>query len=173
MVKLIWMMDLAGRQTRSMPWNICWRSITIHHVLVLIRPQHRCAHRHLAFTILVPMKSRAFRLPEVAIGIIHPKWIGHLHWLSEWGKSNFKCMEVIFMMCYFKLLWQIWSNGKYKSVLQRTAMNKKRTRMCHGLCSWLSSRENPAKYKIERQEVCDYTHCKLNNILQWSFCKNL
>ncbi|KAK3023152.1 hypothetical protein RJ639_043827 [Escallonia herrerae] len=71
---------------------------------------------------------------------------------------------------------QIVSNGKYKSVLHRTMVNKEKTRM-----SWpvfleppselevgphpkLVSDENPPKYK--RKKYSNYVYCKLNKLPQ-------
>nr|AEF14416.1 flavonol synthase [Onobrychis viciifolia] len=71
---------------------------------------------------------------------------------------------------------EILSNGKYKSVLHRTTVNKEETRM-----SWpvfiepreehevgphpkLVNQENPPKYKTKKYK--DYAYCKLNKIPQ-------
>ncbi|KAJ4764905.1 Flavonol synthase [Rhynchospora pubera] len=71
---------------------------------------------------------------------------------------------------------EISSNGKYKSVLHRTTVNKDRTRMswpvfCEppedlviGPLPQLISVENPAKFKSKNYK--DYAYCKLNKIPQ-------
>ena len=73
-------------------------------------------------------------------------------------------------------MWQILSNGKYKSVLHRTTVNKEKARM-----SWpvfmeppsdfevgphpkLVNKENPPKFKTKKYS--DYVYCKLNKIPQ-------
>ncbi|KAF8404152.1 hypothetical protein HHK36_009032 [Tetracentron sinense] len=71
---------------------------------------------------------------------------------------------------------EILSNGKYKSVLHRTTVNKEKTRMswpvfCEpspelvmGPLPQLVSEENPAKYKAKKYK--DYVYCKLNKLPQ-------
>ncbi|KAG9451012.1 hypothetical protein H6P81_010977 [Aristolochia fimbriata] len=71
---------------------------------------------------------------------------------------------------------EILSNGKYKSVLHRTTVNKEKTRMSWPVfCSpppemevgplpELVSNENPAKYKTKKYK--DYQYCKLNKLPQ-------
>ncbi|KAI3893443.1 hypothetical protein MKW92_049264 [Papaver armeniacum] len=71
---------------------------------------------------------------------------------------------------------EILSNGKYKSVLHRTTVNKEKTRMSWPVfCSppadmvvgplpQLVSKENPAKYKSKKYK--DYEYCKLNKLPQ-------
>ncbi|KAJ9673682.1 hypothetical protein PVL29_023314 [Vitis rotundifolia] len=71
---------------------------------------------------------------------------------------------------------EILSNGKYKSILHRTTVNKEMTRMSWpvflepppelaiGPLSRLINEENPPKYK--EKKYCDYVYCKLNKIPQ-------
>lgn len=71
---------------------------------------------------------------------------------------------------------QILSNGKYRSVLHRTTVNKEKTRiswpvfcsppadMVVGPLPQLVSKENPAKYKSKKYK--DYEYCKLHKIPQ-------
>lgn len=71
---------------------------------------------------------------------------------------------------------EILSNGKYKSVLHRTTVNKEKARMSWpvflepppefmvGPLPKLVSDENPAKYKTKKYK--DYVYCKLNKIPQ-------
>ena len=68
------------------------------------------------------------------------------------------------------------SNGRYKSVLHRTTVNKEKTRMSWPVfCSppgekvigplpQFVSDENPAKYKSKKYK--DYEHCKINKLPQ-------
>ncbi|KAF8405754.1 hypothetical protein HHK36_007831 [Tetracentron sinense] len=71
---------------------------------------------------------------------------------------------------------EILSNGRYKSVLHRTTVNKEKTRMswpvfCQpppevtvGPLSQLVNEENPTKYKTKKYK--DYMYCKLNKLPQ-------
>ncbi|KAK9167635.1 hypothetical protein Scep_002826 [Stephania cephalantha] len=71
---------------------------------------------------------------------------------------------------------EIMSNGKYKSVLHRTTVNKEKTRMSWPVfCSpppenvvgplpQLVNEENPAKFKTKKYK--DYEYCKLNKLPQ-------
>ncbi|KAF8404122.1 hypothetical protein HHK36_009002 [Tetracentron sinense] len=71
---------------------------------------------------------------------------------------------------------EILSNGKYKSVLHRTTVNKEKVRMSWPVfCSppgdriigplpQLVSDENPAKYKTKKYK--DYQYCKINKLPQ-------
>lgn len=71
---------------------------------------------------------------------------------------------------------QILSNGKFKSVLHRTTVNKEKTRMSWPVfCSppgelvlgplpQLTNDENPPKFKTKKYK--DYQYCKLNKLPQ-------
>ncbi|KAL5781286.1 hypothetical protein ACOSP7_006315 [Xanthoceras sorbifolium] len=71
---------------------------------------------------------------------------------------------------------EILSNGRYKSVLHRTRVNKEKTRMSWpvfleppadlqvGPHTKLVNKNNPAKYKTKKYS--DYVYCKLNKIPQ-------
>nr|AFJ44313.1 flavonol synthase [Lonicera japonica] len=71
---------------------------------------------------------------------------------------------------------EILSNGKYKSVLHRTTVNKELTRMSwpvfleppseleNGPIPKLINEENPPKYKTKKYK--DYVYCKLNKLPQ-------
>ncbi|XP_042497578.1 flavonol synthase/flavanone 3-hydroxylase-like, partial [Macadamia integrifolia] len=71
---------------------------------------------------------------------------------------------------------EILSNGKYKSVLHRTTVNKEMTRMSWpvffsppaemviGPLPQLVNEDNPAKYKSKKYK--DYQYCKLNKLPQ-------
>lgn len=73
-------------------------------------------------------------------------------------------------------LWQIASNGKYKSVVHRTTVDKEKTRMSWpvfmepppelvvGPLPQLVDPQNPPKYKAKKFK--DYAFCKLNKLPQ-------
>lgn len=83
-------------------------------------------------------------------------------------------MYVFSFFSFFNV--QILSNGRYKSVLHRTTVNKEMTRMSWpvflepppelaiGPLTKLISEDDPPKYKTKKYS--DYVFCKLNKIPQ-------